>query len=69
MRMGTVQIAIAEIGLTTFIDAFECPWVEASAKRSHQDFDGLVGLPLLQMLEYGGNDKEFWVKPLPVPQG
>jgi hypothetical protein len=62
MRMGVVQIAISEIGLTAFLDAFECPFVEASAKRSHQDFDGLVGLPLLQMTEFGGNNTEFWIK-------
>lgn len=33
-----------------------------AAQASHSDFVGLVGLPLLRMLEYGGNNTEFWVR-------
>lgn len=66
MTPATINVEIPEIGLAASITAHECPMIEALVKASHQDFDGLVGLPLLQLTEYGGNDEEFWVKPLPT---
>jgi hypothetical protein len=31
-------------------------------KRSDPEFGGLVGLPLLRMLEYGGDAGWFWIR-------
>jgi len=38
--------------------------VVSTAKKSHPDFEGLVGLPFLRLVEYGGDADSFWVRPL-----
>jgi hypothetical protein len=35
---------------------------------SCRDFDGLAGLPLLGLLEYGGNADWFWLRAAQVGQ-
>ena len=37
--------------------------VEAT-KKSSSDFEGTVGLPFLREVTYGGNDEQFWIRPL-----
>ena len=41
--------------------------VAAIVAKSHPDFAGLVGLPILRLGEYGGNASEFWFR-YPVPE-
>jgi hypothetical protein len=38
-------------------------FVEA-VRSSHPDFDGLAGLPLLRMTEYGGDSDAVWIRRL-----
>ncbi|HZZ82757.1 MAG TPA: hypothetical protein VFE62_29935 [Gemmataceae bacterium] len=33
-----------------------------AVRVDHPEFAGLIGLPLLRMMEYGGNSEEFWVR-------
>ncbi len=34
----------------------------SATKKSHPDFEGLVGLPFLRMFEFGGNADSFWLR-------
>jgi hypothetical protein len=36
--------------------------VAQAARRNSSDFSGLVGLPLLQLMEYGGDADWFWLR-------
>jgi hypothetical protein len=36
--------------------------VTDAIRASSQDFEGLVGLPLLRKLQYGGDADHFWVR-------
>jgi hypothetical protein len=36
--------------------------VKESAQASSADFQGLIGLPLLRMLNYGGDSDSFWLR-------
>jgi hypothetical protein len=56
------KLAMPELGLTQKVFGYASAEVAASAQRSHADFAGLAGLPLLRMLEYGGNADEFWIR-------
>jgi hypothetical protein len=34
----------------------------AAIRKSHADFAGLVGLPFLRLMEYGGDTDWFWIR-------
>src|SRR5438876_5430406 len=36
--------------------------VTVAARASSPDFEGLAGLPLLRLMEYGGDADYFWVR-------
>lgn len=55
-------LAMPEFGLNILQTGYVSSEVVASTKESHPDFEGLVGLPLLRLLEYGGNASEFWIR-------
>ena len=59
---GWLQIAIPEIGFDSFIVGYANDKIAAIVKRSDRDFDGLIGLPFLRMLEYGGDRGYFWIR-------
>lgn len=59
---GWFRLAMSELGLTQRVFGFASDDVVASTKVSHADFEGLAGLPLLRLLEYGGNADEFWIQ-------
>jgi len=61
---GWLRLAIPDIGFDVKILGYANDSVVNVVKRSDERFAGLVGLPLLRMLEYGGNDGWFWVRPL-----
>jgi hypothetical protein len=60
---GWVRIAIPELGFDVKTLGYGNDSVVNVVKRSDQAFGGLVGLPLLRMLEYGGDEGWFWVGP------
>jgi len=53
-----------EVGLDQDIMAYASDAVVRAAKASSPDFSGLAGLPLLRMMEYGGDADWFWIRPL-----
>jgi hypothetical protein len=59
---GWLRIQIPDIGIDQVILAYGCDAVVQAAADSHVDFAGLAGLPLLQLVEYGGNRDSFWVR-------
>jgi hypothetical protein len=60
---GWLRVAIPELGFDEKTLGYANDSVVSVVKRSEANFAGLVGLPLLRMLEYGGNDGWFWVRP------
>jgi hypothetical protein len=58
---GWLRLAMPELGLTTQVLGFASDQVRQAAQNSHAEFAGLVGLPLLRLVEYGGNNEEFWL--------
>jgi hypothetical protein len=59
---GWLRIHIPDIGLEEEILAYGGDAVAGAVAASHADFEGLAGLPLLRMMEYGGDRHEFWIQ-------
>ena len=62
LQGGWLQLAMPELGLDQCIPAYASDAVAAAAKASHVAFEGLIGLPLLRLPEYGGDANGFWVR-------
>jgi hypothetical protein len=62
LQGGWVQLSMPELGLAQAILGYASDAVAAASAASHADFKGLVGLPLLRLLEYGGDADWFWVR-------
>jgi hypothetical protein len=62
---GWVRLATPELGLDEHIQGYTNAEVIALAKRSSPDFEGLVGLPVLRLGEYGGDASAFWFRRVP----
>lgn len=59
---GWVTVAIPKTGFRQQVSAFASERVATSTAVSFRAFRGLAGLPLLRMMEYGGDDESFWVR-------
>ena len=59
---GWLTIGIVDVGFRGRIQAYGSDAVAAAASKSDPRFTGLIGLPLLQKLHYGGDSETFWVK-------
>lgn len=59
---GWMQLSMPELGLTQPILGYGSDTVAAAANASHADFAGLIGLPLLRLVEYGGDADHFWLR-------
>jgi hypothetical protein len=59
---GWLRIAIPEIAFDEKMLGYANDSVVKVVKRSDPGFAGLAGLPLLRMLEYGGNAGRFWIR-------
>lgn len=59
-----INVHTPELGLDLDVPAYGSDNVLAVAKASSPDFEGLAGLPLLRLMEYGGDADSFWVRPL-----
>jgi len=62
MKGGWIRVAIPGLNFTDRVLGYANDAVVWSAKESHSDFEGLIGLPLLRKGEYGGNAKWFWLR-------
>lgn len=61
---GWLRIAVPELALDVKTLGFANNSVVRIVQRSHPGFAGLVGLPFLRMVEYGGDRGWFWIRPL-----
>ena len=59
---GWFALAMPEFGLVRRVPGFGSDQVLQAVQSDCPNFAGLVGLPLLRMLEYGGDDAEFWIR-------
>lgn len=62
LEAGWLRIAIPELGFDVKTLCYANDSIVNVVKRSDPRFGGLVGLPLLRMLEYGGNAGWFWIR-------
>jgi hypothetical protein len=60
---GWIRVFMPELGLTGDILAFASDSVVNATQGSHADFQGLVGLPLLRRMVFGGDVNSFWIRP------
>ena len=59
---GFLRVRIPETGVDAMIFSYASDQVTDAIQDSSPDFEGLVGLPLLWRLEFGGNADHFWVR-------
>ena len=59
---GFLRVRIPETGVDAVMLGYAGDQVTAAIRGSSQDFEALVGLPLLRRLEYGGDADHFWVR-------
>jgi hypothetical protein len=59
---GWLRIAIPDLAFDEKTLGYANDSVVNVVKRSDPGFAGLVGLPLLRMLEYGGDAGRFWIR-------
>jgi hypothetical protein len=63
LQGGWLRIAIPQLAFDVKTVSYANDSVVDVVKRSDPGFAGLVGLPLLRMLEYGGDRGCFWIRP------
>ena len=63
MDGGWVRVMIPDVGFDEEVLGYASDRVVNTAQRESPDFEGLLGLPLLRMLEYGGDASWFWIRP------
>ncbi|MCI0684538.1 MAG: hypothetical protein L0Y71_20695 [Gemmataceae bacterium] len=56
-----LELHMPELGLTHQLAAYGSDAVLQAARVESPDFAGLAGLPLLRMMEYGGDGGSFWL--------
>lgn len=59
---GFLRVRIPETGVDAMIFGYASDQVTDAIQDSSPNFEGLVGLPLLRRLEFGGNADHFWVR-------
>ena len=57
-----LELAMPELGLVRRSLGYGNDSIVAAARASSPHFEGLVGLPFLRLLEYGGDANWFWVR-------
>lgn len=62
---GWLHVSVPEVGLDADVLGYSSDLVVTAAQASNCDFEGLVGLPFLRLVEYGGNANAFWVRAAP----
>jgi hypothetical protein len=60
---GRIRVVIPAIGFDDIVLGYGSDPAVATARKSHPDFAGLVGLPFLRLMEFGGDANDFWIRP------
>jgi hypothetical protein len=63
LRGGWFRLAMPDFGLVMSVLGYASDAVLTAVKASSPDFEGLAGLPLFRMVEYGGDADWFWIRP------
>jgi len=58
---GWLELAMPEFGLFSPVLGFGSDHVLKAVQAASTDFRGIVGLPLLRQVEYGGDHLAFWL--------
>jgi hypothetical protein len=58
---GWLRVAIPEIQFDEYVIGYGSDTVAHAAARSDLGFRGVAGLPLLRLLEFGGDNDDFWI--------
>ncbi|MCI0638969.1 MAG: hypothetical protein L0Y72_31790 [Gemmataceae bacterium] len=65
---GWLELSMPELGWNQQLVGYGSDSVQKAVQLDSPNFTGLVGLPLLRMAEYGGDNNSFWVcKALGIP--
>ncbi len=59
---GFFKILMPDTGITELVHGYRSEVVGKMAKKSHPDFSGLVGLPVLRLGDYGGDPSSFYFR-------
>ena len=62
LQGGWLRLTMPELGMDQDVIGFASDAVVSATKASSPDFEGLAGLPLLRLLEYGGDADCFWIR-------
>ena len=62
LESGWLRVEVSEIEFEEEIVGYGGDAVIATARSSHPMFEALVGLPLLRMMQYGGDKNIFWIR-------
>jgi hypothetical protein len=61
-----LELSMPELGLSTQLIGYGSDRVLQAVQSDSADFAGVVGLPMLRMVEYGGDAKTFWIQEAPI---
>jgi len=62
-----LELNMPELGLTDQVLGFGSDQLLQAVLNDSADFAGLAGLPLLRLIEYGGDAASFWVRQITAP--
>jgi hypothetical protein len=60
---GALRVVIPEIGFDRQLMGFANDNIVRVLQAESPDFAGLVELPFLRLMEYGGDATDFWIRP------
>jgi hypothetical protein len=63
LRGGRIRVVIPALAFDRIILGHGSDAVITDVRKSHPDFAGLVGLPFLRLMRYGGDADWFWIRP------
>jgi hypothetical protein len=63
-----LQLSMPELDLANDVLGFGSEHVLQATRSASSDFAGLVGLPLLRLVEYGGDEEQFWLRSRAAPR-
>lgn len=62
---GWLRLQIPEVDFEEDVLCYASDAVVEAVQASHENLTGLAGLPLLKMMEYGGDNNHFWIRRIP----
>jgi hypothetical protein len=60
---GMLRVVIPEISFDQQLMGFGNDDIVRAVQADCPDFAGLIGLPFLRLMEYGGDANDFWIRP------